>query len=196
VRGGGLQKTLSTRLAPTAACGSNRCPMRRAARNSTAAYPQPTSNCTASDPALGLSGRPAERRLLDRHAFKDAGRHGLTAPGADPGPCTSGTRGDTKQADARALVQGGQLRLRRNDVELKSMGMPAALAGSFSFLSTGHTRSAGSRIKRHRALCVSHARQDKSSCPRLRIEPLFSVHANMAAQQLRFAGSTLSLPAE
>jgi hypothetical protein len=54
----------------------------------------------------------------------------------------------------------------------------------------------GSRIELHRALRVSHARQDKSTRSRLGIEPLLSVHSHVPAQQLRLAGATLSLPAE
>src|ERR1700730_15080331 len=67
---------------------------------------------------------------------------------------------------------------------------------SEQIVSSSTNRGLCSRIKLHRTVCVSHARQDKASCCRLRIEPFFGVHSHMSAQQLCLAGSTLSLPAE
>ena len=73
-----------------------------------------------------------------------------------------------------------------------------ALLSSCPFLMhlmTGPLASESSRIKRHGALRVPYAREDKSLRFRVRIESIFRIHSHVPSEQLGFAGSTLSLPA-
>src|SRR5271154_5332755 len=50
-------------------------------------------------------------------------------------------------------------------------------------------------IELHHATRVAYARQHKALRLGIWIEPFFGVHSYVAFQELRFAGSTLSLPA-